>query len=312
MERISTASSYSAVLANLMAAQTRENEINVKVSSTKNASDLQGYAGSAETLMAMQTVQTQITGYLSTGQVLTVKLSSQDTALTQIGDSITAAKKAITDALAAGSGDSVMQSLQTAFNNAVQGLNATFNGEYLFGGGQVSTPPVSATSLSDLTAAPSIASVFHNDQLVQTAQVDQSTTVKTGFLADQLGTGLFTILQSIEAYNQGPNGPFSGTLTTAQSNFLESQITSLTSAATAMNTTTGQNGLVQSEVASAQTDLSNRQTTLQTLMGNITDTNEAQAATDLQEAQMAVEASARVFTALQSSSLLAVLSAMGK
>jgi flagellar hook-associated protein 3 FlgL len=309
MERISTSALFNGIIANLMSAQSQESLINGQVSSGKNASDLQGYSATAETLMAMQTVQSQVSGFVNTGKVVAAKLSSQDTALTQLGGSATAGKAAITNALAAGNGDTVMQALQSAFNNAVQGLNTTFNGQYLFAGGQVNTQPVSATALSDLTNAPSIASLFHNDQMIQSAQVDQHTTLQTGFLADQLGTNLFNTFQAIEAYNQGPNGPFSGTLTPAQSAFLQSQIASFDSAATALNTSAGKNGLLQSEVTNTQTDLGNRQTTLDGLIGNITDTNMAQAASNLQQAQLAVQASAKIFSSLANSSLVTLLPA---
>jgi flagellar hook-associated protein 3 FlgL len=312
MDRISTASAYNAVVSNMMTAQAQESQITNQVSSGENATDLKGYAANAETLIAMQSVQSQVGGYLNTGQVLTAKLSSQDTALTQISGAASSASTAVTNALAAGNGDTVMQALQSAFNDAVQGLNTTFNGQYLFAGGQVNTPPVSASSLTDLTSAPSVASVFHNDQVIQSAQVNQSTTVSTGFLASGLGTNLFNTFQAIEAYNQGPNGPFSGTLTSAQTTFLQSQIASFNTESSALTTAAGQNGQTQSEVASAQTDLTNQQTTLQNLVGNITNTNMAQAAAGLQQAQMAVQASAQAFLALQGSSLLNVLTAAGQ
>jgi flagellar hook-associated protein 3 FlgL len=308
MERISTATIFNGIISNLMAAQSQESLINTQVSSGKNATDLQGYSANAETLMAMQTVQSQVTGYLSAGQVVTAKLSNQNTALTQIAGSATSGATAITNALAAGNGDTVMQALQSAFNDAVQGLNSTFNGQYLFAGGQVNTQPVSATSLSSLTTG-TIASQFHNDQLVQSAQVDQNTNMKTGFLADQLGTALFTTFQAIEAYNQGPNGPFGGVLTSAQSAFLQGQIANFNSAATALNTAAGQNGLLQSELSTTQTDLGDRQTTLKGLIGNITDTNMAQAASNLQQAQLAVQASAKIFSSLANSSLVTLLPA---
>jgi flagellar hook-associated protein 3 FlgL len=309
MERISTATIFNGIIANLMAAQSQESQINAQVSSGKNATDLQGYSSTAETLMAMQTVQSQVSGYVNTGKVVAAKLSSQDSALGQLGSAASAGTAAITNALAAGNGDTVMQALQSAFNNAVQGLNTTFNGQYLFAGGQVNTQPVSATSLTDLTNAPSIASLFHNDQMVQTAQVDQHTTLQTGFMADQLGTALFNTYQSIEAYNQGPNGPFAGTLTPAQAAFLQSQIANFNSAATSLNTAAGKNGLLQSELSTTQTDLGNRQTTLDGLIGDITDTNVAQAAANLQQAQLAVQASAKIFSSLANSSLVTLLPA---
>ncbi len=197
-----------------------------------------------------------------------------------------------------------MQALQSAFNDTVQGLNTTFNGQYLFAGGQVNTPPTSAASLTDLTSNP-LSSLFHNDQLVQTAQISQNTTVSTGFLASSLGSNLFQTFQAIQAY-VNTNGPFSGNLTTAQTTFLQGQISNFNSEATSLNTAAGQNGLVQSQVNSAQTDLTNQQTTLTQLMGNITNTNMAQAAANLQQSQLAIQASAQAFLALQGSSLLNV------
>jgi flagellar hook-associated protein 3 FlgL len=50
-----------------------------------------------------------------------------------------------------------------------------------------------------------------------------------------------------------------------------------------------------------------QQNTLTGMIGNITDADMAKAATDLSNSQLAVQASARVLQALQSSSLLTLL-----
>ena len=311
MERISTSSAYSGVLNNLLAAEAQQTNIGNQVSSEQVSTDLQGYASNAETLTAMQSVQAQVTGYLSNSQTTAAQLSTQDTALTQMSSAATAASQAITTAIGNGTGDTLMQSLQSAFQNAVQGLNTTFNGNYVFSGGNTSTAPVNVTTLTALAAAPSIASVFTNDQHITTAQITSTTSVPTGQLADQLGTPLFTVLQAIQNYDQGPNGPFGDTLTTAQQTFLEGEISSLNTAATGLTTATAQNGQAQAEVASAQTSLTSQQSSLSGLIGNITDVNLAQASSELSQAQLAVQASSRVFESLQSSSLLAVLQATG-
>jgi flagellar hook-associated protein 3 FlgL len=311
MERISTSSAYNGLLNNLLAAEANQTRIGNQISSQQVSTDLKGYASKAETLTALQSVQAQVTGYISNGQIITAQLSTQDTALNQVAAAATSASQAVTSALAAGSGDTLMQTLQAAFQNAVQGLNANFNGSYVFSGGNSNTLPVTATNLTDLTAAPSIAAVFTNTQHVTQTQVTANTSVQTGFLADQLGTPLFTALKAIEAYNQGPNGPFSGNLTAAQQTFLEGQIASLNAAATGLTTATSQNGEAQAEVASAQTSLSNQQTTLSGLIGDITNVDLAKASSDLAQAQLAVQASSRVFEALQGSSLLSVLNATG-
>jgi flagellar hook-associated protein 3 FlgL len=311
MDRISTSSQYSGVLINLMNAENQQATIGNQISSLQMSTDLQGYSTHAETLTALQTLQAQVTGYLSNASITANELTTQDTALTQLGNAASAATKAVNTAIASGNGDTLMQALQGAFQNAVQSLNSTNNGVYVFSGGNSNTPPVSVSTLTALAAAPSVASVFTNAQHVTTTQFTSTLSVPTGFLADQVGTPLFTIMQQIAAYDQGPNGPFSGNLTTAQQTFLEGEVSALNSAGTGITSVTAQNGEAQAELSNSQTDLGNQQTTLQGLIGNITNVDLGKASSDLSQAQLAVQASSRVFEALQSSSLMAVLTASG-
>ena len=305
--RISTASAYNSILTNLMNAQVAQSKAGNQISSSETATDLEGYGTGAETLTALQSTATQVTGYLNNTQMVSAKLSTQDNALTEVASSADSALQSVTQALASGNGVTLMASLQSAFSNAVDGLNSTFNGEYLFSGGQVNTQPVSATSLSDLTANP-IASLFHNDQRVTSTQLDPNTSVSTGFLASNVGTPLFQALAAIEAYNQGPGGPISGNLTTSQATFLTSQISGLDTVESNLNNVAAQNGQAQNVVTNAQTDLTQRQTMLQNLVGNITTADLAQATTNLQQAQLSIQAAGQVFQALNSASLLNSLS----
>jgi flagellar hook-associated protein 3 FlgL len=308
MDRIATNTAYNSVLNNLMTAEIAQNTAGNQISSNEKASDLEGYGTGAESLMAMQATNSQVTGYLNNSQLVAAKLSMQDTGLNQVASSATSAMSSITNAIATGNGSTVMSELQTSFGDAVQGLNTQFNGEYVFAGGQVNTQPVSATSLSNLTSAPSIASLFHNDNRQISTQVDQNTTVSTGFLADQVGTPLFTALQSIQAYDQGPNGPFGATLTPAQQTFLTQTLATLNTVSTNLNQVVAQNGLAQSEVTNTQSALTSQQTMVQGLIGTATQPDLAQAVTNLQQAQAAIQAAGQVFAALKSSSLLNTLS----
>jgi flagellar hook-associated protein 3 FlgL len=305
--RISTASAYNAILTNLMNAQVAQTKAGNQISSSQTATDLQGYGTGAETLTALQATSTQVTGYLNNTQTVSAKLSTQDNALTEVASSADSALQSVTQALASGNGTTLMASLQAAFSSAVEGLNSTFNGEYLFAGGQVNTQPVTAAALSDLTANP-ISSLFHNDQRVASTQLDQNTSVSTGFLASNVGTPLFQALAAIEAYNQGPNGPITGNLTTAQATFLTSQVSNLDAVEASLNNVAAQNGQAQNVVTNAQTDLTQRQTMLQNLVGNITSAGMAQAVTNLQQAQLSIQAAGQVFQALNSASLLNSLS----
>lgn len=303
MDRISTSGAYNSVLINLMAAEVAQSTAGNQLSSSEKATDLQGYGTGAETLTALQATGTQVTGYLNNTQTLSAKLATQDTALGEVAGAATSAVQSITQALASGNGTTLMAQLQDSLSTAVEGLNSTYNGEYLFAGGQVNTQPVSAATLSDLTAAPSIGSLFSNDQRGTTAQIDQSTSISTGFLASQVGTPLFQALQAIQAYAQA-NGPFAGTLTSQQATFLTGQISSLDTVQTNLNNVVAQNGQAQTEVTSAQTDLTQRQTMVQGLIGNLTEADLAKATTNLQQAGLSIQAAGQVFQALNNSSLL--------
>jgi flagellar hook-associated protein 3 FlgL len=140
-----------------MQAQVRQQEATTQVSSQKNASDLKGYARQAETLLATRSVQTKVEGYLAQGDVLTSKLEAQDQALTQVADSVQSARQAIAEAIATGRGEALMGEVSAWFSAATDSLNARFGGRYLFSGGQVDTPATSASQITDLTAAPAIA-----------------------------------------------------------------------------------------------------------------------------------------------------------
>ncbi|HLZ75837.1 flagellin [Phenylobacterium sp.] len=309
VDRVSTAGQYSAILANLMAAENAQTNAENRVSSTKNGNDLKAFAQQAETLTAMKSVDARITNYQAQNSQIAAKLTQQDQGLTAVADSATAVRQAIADALASNNADTFMQEVQNQFQTAVSGLNTQFDGKYLFAGGQINTQPVTAQQMTDLTAGPPIASFFKNDSYAVQAKLDDSTTVTTGQLASNLGTPMLTAFQAIQAYNDGPNGPLNGPLTAAQATFLTTAMQNWTTIGTNLTSSAAQNGLVQQQVETVGKNLVTQQNTLTSMIGNITDADMAKAATDLANAQLSVQASAKVLQSLQSDSLLTLLPA---
>jgi flagellar hook-associated protein 3 FlgL len=304
--RVSTTGNYSAVLANLMAAQQRQMAAGDKVATQKNGSDLKDYARHAETLTAMRTVQARLEVYADQNKLIADKLTTQDAALNQVTDSAAATRQSIADAIASGRGDTLMEDLQAHFRNAVEGMNARYAGKYLFAGGQIDARPVTAGQLSDLTAPlTAIADFFHNDRFKVQAKIDDSTTVTTGVLADEIGTDLLTAYRTMQAFHEAT--PFGGELTPAQLSFLEGQLATWDGLRGDLTNTTARNGLVQKRVDSVKADLVTRENTLAGMMGDITDADMPLAVSQLQMAQMSVQASAQVFMALQQTSLLNLL-----
>jgi flagellar hook-associated protein 3 FlgL len=305
--RVSTVGNYATVLANLMAAQQRQLEASERVSTQKNGHDLKGFARNDELLTGMRSVQTRLNGYQDQNNLLADKLTTQDTALNQVADATQAARQAIADALASGDASTLMSELQGQMNKAVGALNTRYNGAYLFAGGAINTQPVTAQQLSDLTSGPPISSFFQNDQFKQQNQVDDSTNLTTGVLADQVGTPVLNAFQAMEAFEQGPSGPLGGTLTPAQRTFLENQLATWDQVHTGVVNIAAQNGMVQQRLDGVGKDLTSRQNTLADMMGKITDADMAKASADLQMAQLSFQAAAQVFQTLKDSSLLSLL-----
>lgn len=308
VSRVSTSGNYSAVLANLIAAQQRQTDAGEKVSSQKNGSDLKDYSRNAEMLTAMRSIDTRLAGYTDQNKLVSDKLITQDFALNQVADAAQTARQAIAEAIASGRVDTLMQDMQGAFRNGVEGLNSRYGGKYLFAGGQVDTPPFSATTLSDLTIpATNVADYFHNDTFIAQAKVDDSTLVNTGFLADAFGTGMMEAFKSMQAFHEGVDGPFNGNLTDAQRTFLESQLQVWDGIYNDQINTAGRNGMVQSRVEAVKEDLIIRTNSMKSMIGDIVDADMTLAISNLEQAQISVQAAAQVFIALKESSLLNVL-----
>jgi len=306
MNRVSTANSYSSVLTHLMRAQVEQDSANTQVSSQKNAFDLKGYAKQAETLLATRSIQTKVDSYIEQGKTLVSKLQSQELALTQTADAADGARQAIAEALATNRGESLMEELSSWFSSATDSLNAKFGGRYLFSGGQVDTKATTATSLSDLTAAAMTADLFKNDGLKPANQLDESTTIESGFLADQLGTPLYEAFKQVQTYVEA-NGDFTGQLTPAQATFLQGVMGSFESARSGLTDAAARNGLIQNRVDKTLETQDNRAAMLEGMVGKITDADMPLAITRLEQAGVALQASAQVFNTLSQTSLLDLL-----
>jgi len=306
MTRVSTSGNFGVMTSNLMRAQVLQNIAGEQVSSQKNATDLKGYAKNAEVLTAMRSSQAKVAGFLDQTTLVSNRLDVQDIALSQISDATQTGREAIANAVAAGSAETLMQALGGAFADVLQGLNSKSNGRYVFSGAKSDTAPTTATSMADLTAAATTASLFQNDQYIASNRIDDTTSVNTGMLADKLGTGAFNAFKQVQAYVDA-NGPFTGKLTNVQTDFLKSLLPTFDAVKTGLVTEQAKNGLNQKRFETAQTDLSDQADTLTTMVGGITDVDMAEAITRLESAKLAVQASAQVFASLQNSSLLNVL-----
>ena len=305
MTRIATSQTYQTSLSALLDAQTRVSTAGNQVNTGKTASDLKGYASAAGTLTAAQAVKARLDTYVDTGARLSDKLAAQDTALNAVADSATGARKAILDALAAGDGTALVERLQGWYAQSADALNTDYQGSFLFSGGNGDTAPVNTSQVSDLPTG-GVASHFTNGTFKATDRLDDSVTVQTGYTASDVGSDFFNVLSDI--VTQNGLTPFTGQLSQAQQDYLTSKLQPLADAAAGVETKVAANGVNQNRVDTLKTVLTDRQTAATGVIGGLTDADPLQAATNLQLAQVALQASAQVFQSLSTTTLLNTLS----
>jgi len=308
MNRVATFGSYQSALLDLMSAQTRANEAQERVSTQKIATDLTGFGRQSETLTALKGAQSRLQGFVDTSEAVTARLTTQDLALTQISDGVEAVRASIGNALASDSATSLMLELEGQFQTIRGGLNMRHQGGYLFAGTQVNTPPLDITNLTELAAAPSVASIFHNDTLKTASRVAEGTTLETGFLANEVGTDIMDVLRDIQNYNTGPNGPLTGKLTETQKAWLSTQLSRLEAAGQGVIDKGATTGSLANQVDSIAAGHNAQLESLSELVSKRTDADMAKAVTDLQLSQIAIQASAQVISQLRQVSLLNFLS----
>ncbi|MCX7588218.1 flagellin [Phenylobacterium sp. 58.2.17] len=307
MYRVTTGGNYSLVLRNIMLAQQKQMNAGDRVATQENGSNLKDYSRNAEMLTAMRSVETRIGGYLDQNKLIADKLTTQDFAMTQLGDAAAGTKQAIEEAIATGRTDTLMQEIEAQFRNAVSSMNSRYGGKYLFAGGKIDTMPVTADALSDLTnpLTPLISDFFQNDDFITEHKVDDATTVKTGLLADNLGTDLLQAFKTLQAFHEAT--PFGGTMTDAQRTFLTNELANWDSVSSDIIDKTARNGMVQARVDDVKADLTARQNSLKGMIGDIVDANMPVASVELEKATLALQASTQVFITLRDSSLLNAL-----
>ena len=309
MTRVATFGNYQSALLDLARAQTRAAGAQERVATQKNATDLAGFGRQSETLTALKGAQSRIQGFIDTGAAAAARLTSQDLALGQISDAITGVREALGGAISTDSAGTLILEIEGHFQGARSGLNFRHQGAYLFAGASTSTAPLDAANLTELLAAPSVASLFSNDTLRTASRVAEGTTLETGFLADELGTDFLTILRDIQSFHTTPgSGPLTGRLTEPQKTFLSAQLSRLEQAGTAVLDKAATTGSLAKQVERVTLGHEAQKGALDELVSGRTDADIAAAITDLQLSQVAIQASAQVISQLRQVSLLNYLS----
>jgi len=304
MPRISTTQANIANLNNFLRNQSALSVAQEQVATGKKAKDLKGLIKELGTLNAAQAVMSRSKASVDLIKELEPKLVVQDASIGQIANAGNQVRQSLIESLGLNNGLTLMQNLQSAFDSMAGALNQKFAGRSLFAGTRINTDPFTAKTLDDLANATNVEELFTNSDVRQVSRIDDGETIESGFLASDVATDLVTIMKAIKDFNDGTNGPFGANMTDAQRTFIKDQLTAIIPALDSLNQVQGENGLLQSRVEMTKTQEENRQLMLTGVIGDLQDADLAETASRLQQAQTAVEASARTFSILNKVSLL--------
>ena len=222
----------------------------------------------------------------------------------QLADVVGDLKQTVLDAIANNGGLALKSEMDGAVKRMVSILNTQVDGKYIYGGTRQDVPPVTVQSLTDLLALPATADAFQNNAVAQSAKIDNAQTIEFGQLASALGQPLFDIIRQLGAFDAGVNGPIADKLTTVQSDFLTTMLPGLTQAYQDANEALARNGVAYRAADDAVNQHADTRATLAGLISDIEDVDMAEAITKLNNAQTALQASAKTFATVQNLTLL--------
>ncbi len=292
-----------------------------QVASGLKTNEYRGIARDIGTLSVAKTTQSRLEQFKQANLDMERRLDIYDVTLLALGDAAQRVRQAVIGALAVDSSVGLRAELDVIFDEVISLLNTKDNGRFIFGGTRTDAAPVNISSpnqLEDPAVVTSIAGIFDNNQIVRQAEIDDGLTLDFGVRADDVAADLMQVLRRIMQFDAGNNptdianvptgeisdGPFTTPLTGNQRTFLTNELAGATAAFDTLNQAAAQNGLNQATLEDTQDRQDKNLTFVAIFISDIEDVNAAQAISQLNLDQIALEASFQVYSRLTSLSLI--------
>ncbi len=304
MERVATLMHSTAMLSELQRSQRNMFDAQTQVSTGKRINEFSDAPQDLGALLAARNADARTADFLASAKAIRTRLDLQDTHLDELASITADMKQSVLDAVANNSGAGLKAELEGVFSRMVSILNTQIDGKYIYGGTRQDVPPVTVASLSELVALPATADAFQNNNVAASGRVDNSQMIAFGQLADKLGGPAFDMLRQIMNFDASPSGPFNNDMTQTQSQFLSGLVPQLTAVSDGVNNLLAANGVAFQAAKEAVERHSDARVTLAAMISDIEDVDMAEAVTKLNNAQIALQASAKSYATVQGLSLL--------
>lgn len=306
---ISTNAQSQFLLQQILQAQNSVNQSEQQVATGLVSTTYSGIGDKAAMLESAQSAVDRTNGYQAATNIAVNQVNLQDSQLTQLSNIANTLQSDLAEALGNNDASTLMTQAQGLYSQVEQILNSQdANGNYIYGGDNANTPPLTASTLTQLANLPSVSAAFANGSKAQSVRVSDGETVQVGMLASNIATNLIQTFQSLASFNAGSNGNLGSGLTQAQSNFLSTAVESAQGAAQSINDAAAQNGDTYNQLQDAQNQQQSLSTLYQGFVSNLKDVDMSTAVTQLNQNQTALQAALQVTAQIGQMSLLNYLS----
>lgn len=271
--------------------------------SERKAADLKGYQNEASQLVSARGLMERANSYAVSGEELLTRIDMQDIALGRAAGAASDLKVFLNNAVGLDTGAEVMNQLDLAFFNVLGAMETTYAGKFVFGGVRDDASPLNIASLDDLYNAATVDDIFENAPRRPRVQVDPRTSMEVAPLANDVSREIFASLKRIRAYHTDTEA-FGPTLSAAQRDFLINEIQQLDAVAEGLNQQQSLNGGIYQRAESLILRQAEERDFFEKMVGDIQNADLSEVAARLTQAQLQLEASARVFAVLSQSSVL--------
>jgi flagellar hook-associated protein 3 FlgL len=311
IDRVATNAQSQLMLSQIMQSENALNKSQAQVTTGKVATDYAGIGDKTAVLEATRSLSERTTAYQSATTAASTQVDLQNTQLSTLSDLANTLRTDITTAVANNDGSQLMSDAQSVMDQLNQVLNSKdANGNYIYGGDNNDQPPVTVSSLSDLTSLSNVSQAFQNGTKTSSVMVADGQSVQVGVLASDVGSQMMQTLKDIADY-VNTNGSLTSDMTSAQSNFLSGEIQSATDAGTQVNAVASTNGSNYQALQNALTTQTSMSTTYNGFVSDLENVDMATAITNLNQNQVALQAAMEVTSQIGQISLLNYLPASG-
>lgn len=188
MTRVAQIAQQTLTLKNVLSAQQRLQDAQIKIATGRKSQTYAGIAGDASRLVSLESLQTRVDRILQNNGIVENRLERMDQAVSTIFDSASELRTLIIQALNAPSSGAVpVGTVAQYLLDVVAGqLNTKENGRFLFSGIRTGTPAVQVPVPDPATFGVADAGYYQGDSVELTARIDESITITYGMTADRV------------------------------------------------------------------------------------------------------------------------------